>query len=104
MFDLKTLAVIKKIPVSTGGLDGIMYEDFSDRIILTNHSRPIGTAVALDAKTGDIVGTAQLEDNSPEGAASDGKGKIFINNEGTSTMQVLDRSEEHTSELQSRLH
>src|SRR5947208_6496268 len=80
MFDLKTLAVIKKIPVSTGGLDGIMYEDFSDRIILTNHSRPIGTAVALDAKTGDIVGTAQLEDNSPEGAASDGKGKIFINN------------------------
>jgi len=90
MFDLKTLAVIKKIPVATGGLDGIMYEDFADRIILTNHSRPIGTAVALDARTGDIVGTAQLEDNSPEGAASDGKGKIFVNNEGTSTMQVLD--------------
>jgi DNA-binding beta-propeller fold protein YncE len=90
MFDLKTLAVIKKIPVATGGLDGIMYEDFSDRIILTNHSRPIGTAVALDARTGDIVGTAQLEDNSPEGAASDGTGKIFVNNEGTSTMQVLD--------------
>ena len=90
MFDLKTLAVIKKIPVRTGGLDGIMYEDFSNRIILTNHSRPIGTAVALDSKTGDIVGTAQLEDHSPEGAASDGKGKIFVNNEGTSTMQVLD--------------
>src|SRR2546429_167929 len=90
LFDLRSLAVIKKIPVRTGGLDGIMYEDFSDRIILTNHSRPIGTAVALDAKTGDIVGTAQLEDNSPEGAASDGKGKIFINNEGTSTVQVLD--------------
>src|SRR5881397_1670903 len=90
MFDLKTLAVIKKILVKTGGLDGIMYEDFSDRIILTNHSRPIGTAVALDAKTGDIVGTAQLEDNAPEGAASDGKGKIFVNNEGTSTMQVID--------------
>jgi DNA-binding beta-propeller fold protein YncE len=67
-----------------------MYDDFSDRIILTNHSRPIGTAVALDAKTGDIVGTAQLEDNGPEGAASDGKGRIFVNNEGTSTMQVID--------------
>src|SRR5881397_2139815 len=90
MFDLKTLAVIKKLRIPTGGLDGIMYEDFSDRIILTNHSRPIGTAVALDAKTGDIVGTAQLEDDGPEGAASDGKGKIFVNNEGTSTMQVLD--------------
>jgi WD40 repeat protein len=90
MFDLKTLAVIRRIPIPTGGLDGIMYEDFSDRIILTNHSRPVGTAVALDAKTGDIVGTAQLEDNSPEGAASDGKGKIFVNNEGTSTIQVID--------------
>jgi DNA-binding beta-propeller fold protein YncE len=90
MFDLKTLAAIRKIPISTGGLDGIMYDDFSDRIILTNHSRPIGTAVALDAKTGDVVGTAELEDNAPEGAASDGKGKIFVNNEGTSTMQVID--------------
>src|SRR6476620_11137937 len=90
MFDLKTLAVIKKIPVKTGGLDGIMYDDFTDRIILTNHSRPIGTAVALDANTGDIVGQAELEDNAPEGAASDGKGKLFVSNEGKNTIQVLD--------------
>jgi len=90
MFDLRTLAVIKKIKIPTGGLDGIMYDDFSDRIILTNHSRPIGTAVALDARTGDIVGTAELEDNGPEGAASDGRGKIYVNNEGKSTIQVLD--------------
>jgi len=90
MFDLKTLAVIKKIPVKVGGLDGIMYDDYSDRIILTNHSRPIGTAVALDANTGDIVGTAELEDIAPEGAASDGKGKLFVNNEEKNTIQVLD--------------
>src|SRR4051812_4197961 len=90
MFDLQSLAPIKKIKVSTGGLDGIMYDEFSDRIILTNHSRPIGTAVALDAKSGDIVGTAELEDTAPEGAASDGKGRIFVNNEGKSTMQVID--------------
>ena len=89
MFDLKTLAVLKKIPIKVGGLDGIMYDDFSDRIILTNHSRP-GTAVALDANTGDIVGTAELEDNAPEGAVSDGKGKIFVNNETKNTIQVLD--------------
>jgi DNA-binding beta-propeller fold protein YncE len=89
MFDLKTLAVLKKIPIKVGGLDGIMYDDFSDHIIPTNHSRP-GTAVALDPKTGDIVGTAELEDNGPEGAASDGKGKLFVNNEGKSTIQVID--------------
>src|SRR6266446_4721786 len=54
MFDLATLAVIKKIRVATGGLDGIMFDDFAGHIILTNHSRPIGTVVALDPKSGDI--------------------------------------------------
>ncbi len=90
MFDLKTLAPIKKIRVPSGGLDGIMYDDFSDRVILTNHSRPIGTATAIDARTGEIVGVAELEDDAPEGAASDGKGRLFVNNEGKNTMQVLD--------------
>ena len=90
MFDLKTLAFIKKIPVKVGGLDGIMYDEADDRIILTNHSRPIGTAVAINPNTGDLVGTAELEDNLPEGAASDGKGKLFVNNEGKNTIQVLD--------------
>ena len=89
MFDLKTLAFIKKIPVKVGGLDGIMYDESDDRIILTNHSKP-GTAVAIDANTGDITGTAQLEDDAPEGAVADGKGRIFVNNEGKNTIQVID--------------
>jgi DNA-binding beta-propeller fold protein YncE len=90
MFDLKTLAVIKQIKVEQGGLDGIMYDEPDDKIILTNHSRPIGTLTALDPKTGDIVGTAELEDTAPEGAAADGKGHIFVNNEGKHTIQVVD--------------
>lgn len=90
MFDLKTLAAIKKIKIPNGGLDGIMYDDYSDRVILTNHSRPIGTAVAIEPNTGSIVGTAELEDNAPEGAASDGKGRLFVNNEGKNTIQVID--------------
>ena len=90
MFDLKTLAVIKKIKVPTGGLDGIMHDDFEDRIILTNHSRPIGTVVVLDARTGKIAGTVNLDDSGPEGAASDGKGTIFVNLEGKSEIQVVD--------------
>ncbi|HEV7994323.1 MAG TPA: hypothetical protein VGP25_21040 [Gemmatimonadaceae bacterium] len=90
MFDLKTLATIKKIPTHTGGLDGIMYDDFADRIILTNHSRPVGTVTALDANSGEIVGVAELEDDAPEGAASDGRGRLFVNNEGKNTIQVLD--------------
>src|SRR5436190_18540647 len=95
MFDLKTLAVIKQIPimipgVTRAGLDGIMYDEADDKIILTNHSAPIGTLVALNPVTGDIVGTAELEDTAPEGAAADGKGHIFVNNEGKHTIQVID--------------
>jgi DNA-binding beta-propeller fold protein YncE len=61
MFDLKTLAVVRQIKVGPG-LDGIMYDEPDDKIILTNHSRPIGTLTALDPKTGDIVATVELED------------------------------------------
>jgi DNA-binding beta-propeller fold protein YncE len=89
MFDLKTLAVIKQIKVGPG-LDGIMYDEPDDKIILTNHSRPIGTLTAIDPSSGDIVATVDLEDTSPEGAAADGKGHIFVNNEGKNTMQVID--------------
>jgi DNA-binding beta-propeller fold protein YncE len=89
MFDLKTLAVIKKIKVGPG-LDGIMYDEPDDKIILTNHSRPIGTLTAIDPTSGDIVATVELEDTAPEGAAADGKGHIFVNNEGKSTIQVID--------------
>ena len=89
MFDLKTLAVIREIKVGPG-LDGVMYDEPDDLVILTNHSRPIGTLTAIDPRTGDSVATVELEDNSPEGAAADGKGHIFVNNEGRNTIQVVD--------------
>ena len=89
MFDLKTLAVLRQITVGPG-LDGIMYDEPDDTIILTNHSRPIGTLTALDPRSGDIVATVELEDTAPEGAAADGKGRIFVNNEGKNTIQVID--------------
>lgn len=88
MFDLKTFAILKQIHVGPG-LDGIMYDEPDDKIILTNHSNP-GTVTAINPTTGEIVATVELEDNSPEGAAADGKGHIFVNNESKGTMQVID--------------
>ncbi len=90
VFDLATLAPISKVRVPMGGLDGIAYDEHDDRVILTNHSRPIGTAVSLDPMTGAIVGTAELEDTAPEGAVDDGNSRIFVNNESKNTIQVLD--------------
>ena len=89
MFDLKSLAVLRQITVGPG-LDGITYDEPDDKIILTNHSRPIGTLTALDPATGDIVATVELEDSSPEGAAADGKGHVFVNIEGRNAIQVVD--------------
>ena len=91
MFDIKTLAAIKKIKVPIGGLDGIMYDESSDRVVLTNHSRPIGTVTTIDPNSGDVAGQVELEDNAPEGAASNGKGWWYVNNEGKNTIQVIDQ-------------
>ncbi len=46
--------------------------------------------ITIDPVSSDILGSAVLEDNAPEGAASDGKGKLYVNNEGKNTIQVLD--------------
>jgi hypothetical protein len=89
MFDLKTLKGIRQIKVGAG-LDGIMYDEPDDKIILTNHKRPIGTLTAINPHNGDIVATVELEDNVPEGAAADGKGHIFVNNRYKNTMQIID--------------
>ena len=89
MFDLTSLSVLKKIKIPVGGLDGSMYDDYSDRVILANHSTP-GTATAVDPNAGEITGQVTLEDNLPEGVASDGKGRLYVNNEGVNTIQVID--------------
>ena len=90
VFNLKDLSFVKKIKIPVGGLDGIMYDAADDRIILTNHSRPVGTVTVIDPNTMEALGNVELEDNAPEGAAADGKGHLFVNNEGKNTIQVVD--------------
>jgi DNA-binding beta-propeller fold protein YncE len=90
MFDLKTLAVIKKIPAGIDGLDGIMYDDATDRILTIDHSHPMGTAVVIDPNAGTVVGTVTLTGRAPEGGVSDGQGKIFINLEDKNAIDVVD--------------
>jgi DNA-binding beta-propeller fold protein YncE len=90
MFDLKTLAVIKKIPAGIDGLDGFLYDDATDKVLTMDHSRPVGTSVVIDAKTGDVVGRVTLSGNGPEGAASDAKGHVFVNLEDKNAIDVID--------------
>jgi DNA-binding beta-propeller fold protein YncE len=90
MFDLKTLAVIKKIPAGIDGLDGFLYDEGTNTVLSINHSHPTGSAVVVDAKTGDVVGRITLSGNGPEGGVSDGKGRIFINLEDKNAIDVVD--------------
>ena len=90
MFDLKSMAVIKKVHAGIDGLDGIMYDDATDKILTINHSHPTGTAVVIDPKSGDVVARVELSGNGPEGGVSDGKGRIFINLEDKNSIDVVD--------------
>jgi DNA-binding beta-propeller fold protein YncE len=89
MFDLKTLAVIKKVHAGINGLDGIMYDEQTDKILTIDHSKP-GTAIVIDATSGDVVGKVTLTGDAPEGGASDGKGRIYINLEDKNAIDVID--------------
>lgn len=92
MFDLKTLAVIKQIHAGQRGLDGFMYDDAANKVITIDHSaEPApGTLVIIDPSTGDVTGTAQTTGSAPEGGVSNGKGRIFVNLEDKSAMDVID--------------
>jgi hypothetical protein len=90
MFDLKTLIPIKKIKAGINGLDGIMYDDATDRVLTINHSTPEGTATVIDPNSGDVVSKITLTGKGPEGGVSDGKGRIFINLEDKNAIDVID--------------
>jgi DNA-binding beta-propeller fold protein YncE len=90
MFDLKTLAVSRKIPAGIDGLDGFLYDDATNTMLSINHSHPTGTAVVIDAKSGNVIGRVALNGNGPEGGVSDGKGRIFINLEDKNAIDVVD--------------
>ena len=89
MFDLKTLTELKRVHAGINGLDGIMYDNATNKILTINHSKP-GTAVVIDASSGDVVSTITLSGDAPEGGASDGKGRIFINLEDKNAIDVVD--------------
>jgi DNA-binding beta-propeller fold protein YncE len=88
MFDLKTLAVLKRLPVTGGrGCDAIVYEPASHTVYSFNASTRNG--VGLDGDSGELKNVIDLE-GKPEFAAADGRGAIFVNNEDSSWVAGFD--------------
>src|SRR5262249_22907027 len=79
MFDPSTLQLIKTIDVGRGH-DGIYYDPRTKRLFTNNHgSHDIS---AIDAKTGDVVGTVKAEGDG-EQAIIGADGMIYVNSENT---------------------
>ena len=86
VFNLKTFEVITKI-INTGrNPDAILYDPFSQKVFTCNGGSSNSTVI--DAKTNKIIATIPL-DGRPEFSVTDGKGKIYINIEDKSLINVI---------------
>jgi DNA-binding beta-propeller fold protein YncE len=86
MFDPATLELIKKIDVGKGP-DGIYYDPGTQRVFTNNHGSHDITA--LDAKTGNVVGTVKVEGDG-EQAVLGADGLVYVNSESTNEVVVFD--------------
>lgn len=86
MFDPKTLATLSTIDVE-GRPDGILFDPATERVFVLSHRDP--NCTVINAVDGTVVGTVDLG-GSPEQAASDGAGKIYIDIEDQNNVAVVD--------------
>ncbi len=85
MFDPETLQLIKKIDVGKGP-DGIYYDPGTKRVFTNNHGSHDVTAI--DAASGDVVGTVKVEGDGEQAVIDDGL--IYLNSEEAGEVVVFD--------------
>ncbi len=86
VFNLKTLEVITKIKITGQNPDAILYDPFSQKIFTFNGGSSNSTVI--NAKDNKVIATVQL-DGKPEFSVTDGKGKVFVNIEDKSVINVI---------------
>jgi YVTN family beta-propeller protein len=86
VFNLKTLEVITIILKTGKNPDAILYDPFSQRVFVFNGGSANSTVI--DAKTNTIIGTIPLG-GKPEFSVTDGKGRVYVNNEDKSEINVI---------------
>lgn len=85
-FDLANLKILHETPTGTRP-DAILYDDFSKRVFTFNGGSNDATAISVDGEK--VVGTVALGGR-PEFAATDGKGKVYVNLEDKSELVEFD--------------
>ena len=75
MFDTKTMALTKSIDVGAARPDGILFDEFNQRVYVFSH--PTKDATVIDSKDGTVLGTIDLG-GVPEQGVADGKGMLYV--------------------------
>ena len=75
MFDTKTQTLIKSIDVGSARPDGILFDNFNQRVYVFSH--PTKDATVIDSKDGTVLGTIDLG-GVPEEGVADGKGTLYV--------------------------
>jgi DNA-binding beta-propeller fold protein YncE len=86
VFDLRTLAIITKIRVTGENPDAILYDAFSKQVFTGNGRSKSFTVI--NAVNNTVAGTIKLA-GKPEAIVTDGKGKIYVNIEDASLIQMV---------------
>jgi DNA-binding beta-propeller fold protein YncE len=87
IFDLKTLGVIREVPVTGKNPDAILYDPFSKNLFTFNGRSQ--DATVLDPASGDTVSTIALG-GKPEFAVTDLSGHLYVNIEDKSEIAAID--------------
>jgi YVTN family beta-propeller protein len=86
IFNLTTFEIISKIQVTGQNPDAILYDPFTKQIFTFNGRSSNSTVI--DANLNKVIATIPL-DGKPEFAVTDQKGKIFVNIEDKSMINVI---------------
>ena len=87
IFDLATLKVVAEIPAGKNP-DALLYDPFSDRVYVFNHSG--GDVTVVDIGAAKVTGTVVIGGDGLEAGVSDGKGTIFVNLEDSHEIVSFD--------------
>ncbi len=87
VFDLNTFAVVDTVKVTGKNPDAILYEPVSHLVLTFNGGS--ANVTAIDAASRKVVGTIAVS-GKPEFAASDERGRVFVNIEDKNTIAVID--------------
>jgi len=85
--DLKTLQPIGTVETGVNP-DAILYEPKNKEVYALNHTG--GSATVIDAATGKVTATIPLSGQAETGQADPGLGRVFVNIEDKSVVDVID--------------